>query len=641
MTPVLVASSLLLYTVAVIYQRSWGIVFILIMLPSYLIRFELLGVPTTLLEFYIVILFVVWVVDWIRKHKGLLISYRALRDALPKGLGRLLLLWVIVGLVATFWSSDSIAGLGLWRAYILEPVLFVVVLITSLTTPGPSLERRGTTTPSPSYNRRGGLLKWIVRGLGIGVIIIGLISILQLAGLVPSPMPWAEELPPRFSSMFEFPNAVGLILAPIVAFFFAAVTKRESRPLPERLFIWGVLFFGLIGIALAVSEGAILGILLALVLWVLLSKHRKYWIGLGFILLIIVFAIPQTRDYITEGVTFNDTSGDVRLRVWQGTWDMLKDNPITGAGMAGFPEAYDQYRDAAHVELLQYPHNIVFNFWSEMGLIGLLLFLVLVVRFYKNAWAGYRLHKGLHQRVALGLILGMTALLGHGLVDVPYFKNDLAVLFFTLFILAEYLYTSRGAETSLMGGRKTSNVDVGDDLRNVFNKDEQIIKQELHSVVHKIGLLHQEVHVFLYTKKGEVIFQMRDRKADTAPNLLDATAGGHVEVGETYQKAAIHELEEETGINVKVEELQEIMKYQGSFHDKQTGKINNVLRMIYALPYNGKPEELRIEQGKGTGFEAWSIDQLLNISSEHRSRFIPTMLKPEYLEVYRKIQEMV
>jgi O-antigen ligase len=107
--------------------------------------------------------------------------------------------------------------------------------------------------------------------------------------------------------------------------------------------------------------------------------------------------------------------------------------------LGGFPALYDEYRDAAHVELLLYPHNEILNVWVELGLAGLVLFVAFIVRFYRLVVRAYRRTLGFERAVSLGLILAMTALLGHGLVDAPYFKNDLAELFFVLIIFAEFL----------------------------------------------------------------------------------------------------------------------------------------------------------------------------------------------------------
>jgi O-antigen ligase len=206
---------------------------------------------------------------------------------------------------------------------------------------------------------------------------------------------------------------------------------------------------GLVAVGLSVSEGAILGLLAATLLCILMSRSWKRWLAAGLLLLALLAVIPQTRNYLTTLATFQDTSGDVRLRMWGGTVRLLKAHPIEGAGLGGFPALYDQYRDAAHVELPVYPHNVLLNTWVELGLVGLLIFVALVVRFYSSVARAYRRGDELIRAVSIGLLMAMTALLVHGLVDVPYFKNDLAVLFWFLLIAGEAIWSGQKIEKAL------------------------------------------------------------------------------------------------------------------------------------------------------------------------------------------------
>ena len=84
------------------------------------------------------------------------------------------------------------------------------------------------------------------------------------------------------------------------------------------------------------------------------------------------------------------------------------------------------------VEIYLYPHNIFLNFWSEIGLLGAIIFIWLML---KAALIAYQSFKYLNQEnssekyLALGLMSSLICIFVHGLVDVPYFKNDLAVMF--------------------------------------------------------------------------------------------------------------------------------------------------------------------------------------------------------------------
>jgi O-antigen ligase len=84
------------------------------------------------------------------------------------------------------------------------------------------------------------------------------------------------------------------------------------------------------------------------------------------------------------------------------------------------------------LEIFQYPHNLFLNIWVELGLLGVLSFLWLAFEVWRlmaktagKAMPPYRL-------CIFAALLQMTI---HGLADVPYFKNDLALFTWSLLAL--------------------------------------------------------------------------------------------------------------------------------------------------------------------------------------------------------------
>ncbi len=112
---------------------------------------------------------------------------------------------------------------------------------------------------------------------------------------------------------------------------------------------------------------------------------------------------------------------------------MLKDHWFFGAGFGGYPKVFDAYHKARFIEIFQYPHTILFNFWTETGLLGVFAFVGIVVTWVKSAVrVGVAKATAEHPKrylPILVLVAPLIAMLIHGLVDVPYFKNDLALLF--------------------------------------------------------------------------------------------------------------------------------------------------------------------------------------------------------------------
>lgn len=176
------------------------------------------------------------------------------------------------------------------------------------------------------------------------------------------------------------------------------------------------------------------------------------------------------------------------------------------------------------------------------------------------------------------------------------------------------------------------------DKLNIIDEQGNIIGEDTRENIHNKGLLHREIHVWFYTPNGEIIFQHRGKNKDTYPDLLDASVGGHVEIGDDYENAALKELEEETGIRANKDDIVFIQYIRSKSFDDTTGKINNVIRAIYVYRYVGKIEDLRVESGKAIRFEAWLFDKIFHISEKDKKRFIPILLGPEMLDVFSKIE---
>lgn len=176
---------------------------------------------------------------------------------------------------------------------------------------------------------------------------------------------------------------------------------------------------------------------------------------------------------------------------------------------------------------------------------------------------------------------------------------------------------------------------------NVLNEKGETIGEEYRDVIHKKGLLHAEVHVWCITPEKEIIFQHRAKDKDTYPDLLDATAGGHVDLGETYEGAAVKETLEETGLHIKSEDLDYIATTQTKGFDRVTGMTNYPRRNIYLYKHLVNTDNLEVEDGKAIGFETWSIDRLFQLTEEEEERFIPTLLNEESMDIFKKIKEKI
>lgn len=176
---------------------------------------------------------------------------------------------------------------------------------------------------------------------------------------------------------------------------------------------------------------------------------------------------------------------------------------------------------------------------------------------------------------------------------------------------------------------------------NIIDESGRVIGEATREEIHKKGLLHAEIHVWFFTPDGEIIFQHRAKNKDTFPDLLDATVGGHVEIGQTARQAAVREIEEETGLRVEEGELIPIATTITKNFDPATGNTNHPYREVFAYKFLGAIGDLRIEKGKSLGFEKWGIEKLYNLTDEEKKKFIPHLISQETFGIYRKIKTMI
>jgi len=178
-------------------------------------------------------------------------------------------------------------------------------------------------------------------------------------------------------------------------------------------------------------------------------------------------------------------------------------------------------------------------------------------------------------------------------------------------------------------------------MLEVVNENDEVIGLENRTKIHNEGLLHREIHVWFITPNSEIVFQHRAKDKDTYPDKLDATVGGHVEPNDSYEKTAIKECKEETGLDLDPNKLLFLAKMKKESFDKKTGLINNTIRAQYTYLYEGSISDLQVEEGKAEGFEAWKIDDLPNLSENDKNKFIDLILSEDMLALFSKAKELL
>ncbi len=403
MTTLLIVLGLLGFAIVTAYRLRDGVLLFLGLLPTYLIRYNIGPLPTTFLEGIFFILTFFWMID-LAKHPQ--------KNKILRQMGTTLL-FIIIPLFTSFLivpQESLLSSLGLWRAYLLEPTLFLFIVRATLI---------------HQEDRRYGLFSLMLCGC-----VLTAFAVFQYISGTSLPIAWLAER--RSTSIFPYPNALGLFLSPLIASGIAlAIRNNITR---ERILLILASLWMFLGVVLAKTEAGILAIILSLAVWIWLStkkqRHKQLILLSGFLL----FSGSLLFGDIRAKIFLCDDSGMVRRSQWGETINLLRDAPILGAGIGNFPSALIPYHIAKEYELFQYPHTWILNFWVEYGLFGALSLLCI------SAWLVRLIFLTKDLPESALWAPAILTLLIHGLVDVPFLKNDLA--FLTLFFLALAIQTS-------------------------------------------------------------------------------------------------------------------------------------------------------------------------------------------------------
>ncbi|MBT4856654.1 hypothetical protein HON52_00500 [Candidatus Uhrbacteria bacterium] len=406
--------SVLLFAFAALAWRDLRMALIVLagLLPIYLLRFSYGPVPSTVLEGFILIALLIWI---IQKKKWPFNPIPLFPWIMP---GLLLLAAACFGVVV---APDVFGALGVWKAYFVEPLIVFVLFITVLKKKDWAL---------------------VIKALTVTTLVLSAAAILQWLTGLGIPTPWDIEL--RTTGLFEYPNALGLFLVPIITLLIVRAFNAKRRNWLEITAI----IAGIIAIYLSKTEAAYVAIPAALLVIFMMSSARKTLklrvAGEAVLILIVLLAFVPAA---SKKLLLRDESGLVRQSQWSETTQMLLDNPAFGAGLNAYPEALEPYHDSTLYEIFQYPHTLIFNIWTELGLLGIFAFAWLAWFVMEAAW------KNRKNPEVVAIFAALLAMTIHGLVDVPYFKNDLSVLTWIL-IAGIVLQTQKNSENKKPAKRK-------------------------------------------------------------------------------------------------------------------------------------------------------------------------------------------
>ena len=370
-------------------------------MPSYVFRFGVKPFRSDVLEVLVLLTIALYVAGKLGRWP----SWRPVRTGIEVPTAVLL----FAGLIAIAVSTDHFGALGFYRAYFIEPVILFYVAVDLLRTVGN--------------------FRTVLLGFAIGTTIFSILNlgawVIALRNHVDINLGNAPE------ALYTSPNSVAVFLEPAVAIAAGFVLYSDDRR--DRNVALVCLVFLLASMIATLSRAGMLTLAVLVIVVVITMRSTRLKLAIfggALITAIAIFQIPfvSKRLYRQFDPSYPYNTFEGRLQIWSDTLKMLRARPIFGSGLRAYQTVMQAYVSPGHKPEL-YPHNLFLAMWAELGLLGLIAFVVLLAMLLWRGWTSYARASGFARPLLWGTSAAFIAVAVHGMFDTPYYNNDISIEF--------------------------------------------------------------------------------------------------------------------------------------------------------------------------------------------------------------------
>jgi isopentenyl-diphosphate delta-isomerase type 1 len=141
--------------------------------------------------------------------------------------------------------------------------------------------------------------------------------------------------------------------------------------------------------------------------------------------------------------------------------------------------------------------------------------------------------------------------------------------------------------------------------------------------VHKTGLWHKTVHIWVLNSQNQLLLQKRAMGKETFPGLWDISAAGHIIAGDGSRKTACRELKEEIGIDTSENELVFLFTITGMYKDEKRPFFDHELSDVYLLRKNVMLDTEKMRSDEVDDVRYFDIGELRGELDARPELFVP------------------
>jgi O-antigen ligase len=320
-----------------------------------------------------------------REHRERIFSHPAFLFVLVLFLG-----W---SLISATWAEYPSAAIAAFTRYLPNALLFLIVFAAVRT--------------------RDQLL-WVVGAFVVGAFLSG------IYGIVVPPPPQDVG---RLAGAGGDPNETAAAMVAGLALATALAVAVRGKPL-VRMACTVAAVVCMFALFLTSSRGGLIALAVALLAAVLLGGRRRGTMliaAMAAVVVTVFYFATIAPDAVRERVTHPE-GGTGRVDIWTVGWRMVRHNTLEGVGSGNFTTASIHYllepgkliRDDFIVDTPKVAHNTYLQVFAELGLVGFVLFLTILLFSFVCAYKAHQVAARAGDReldiIARATVVALTAL---------------------------------------------------------------------------------------------------------------------------------------------------------------------------------------------------------------------------------------
>ncbi len=217
---------------------------------------------------------------------------------------------------------------------------------------------------------------------------------------------------------------------PLLAGTAVAVQRLSSAQKTLMRTLYGyslltVIFLLSFCLVLTFSRGGWLGLIVAGILMLFLVPRKRFFLLLGAVFLLLIFVLPGASERVVA--SFRTGGDSLRYELWDGAWAMIAEHPFIGKGVGTFMAFFQDYVQGRGA---MYAHNCFLQMWAEVGVFGLLSFLMFLGAVLRGGFLAIRQSAdGEMAAVLAGLLCGVVAFLVQSSLDTNLYSLQPSAMF--------------------------------------------------------------------------------------------------------------------------------------------------------------------------------------------------------------------